>query len=112
MFDKDIILNMVAVVVLSLLGGSADAIMRYKRDGVQMPLRLLLIKIAADWFLAAFAGLIVYLAIWHYYGSPVLTPGGGIAIALSGYLGGNAINIFAVAWETILKSKTGGGTQS
>ena len=76
--------------------------------GVRMPLPYFLMKICCDLFLSAFAGVIAYLAAWHVSSSPVLTAAAGIAIALSGYLGGNAINIFATIWEAILKSKTGG----
>ena len=113
MFDalqdyKEIIATWAMVIGLSMFGGLADAIMRYRREGVRMPIQFFLLKICCDLFLSAFAGVIAYLGVWHFSSSPTLTAASGIAIALSGYLGGNAINIFATIWEAILKSKTGG----
>ncbi|UOO89145.1 phage holin family protein [Vitreoscilla massiliensis] len=105
---KSIIVTWLMVIGLSMFGGLADAIMRYRREGIRMPIHYFLLKIGCDLFLSAFAGVIAYLGAWHFSSSPELSAASGIAIALSGYLGGNAINIFATIWEAILKSKTGG----
>ena len=96
------------VIGLSVFGGLADAIMRYQREGIRLPLKYFLIKIFCDLFIAAFAGVLAFFGVWHFTNSYELTPGACMAISLSGYLGGNAINIFASIWEAAIKTKTGG----
>ena len=65
MFDalqdyKEIIATWAMVIGLSMFGGLADAIMRYRREGVRMPIQFFLLKICCDLFLSAFAGVIAY----------------------------------------------------
>ena len=113
MFDglqeyKQLIATWTMVIALSVFGGLADAIMRYRREGVRMPLQYFLLKIFCDLFIAAFAGVLAFFGVWHFTNSYELTAGACMAISLSGYLGGNAINIFASIWEAAIKTKTGG----
>lgn len=95
------------VAALSVFGGLADAIARYQKDGIQLPFRLWLIKTCGDLFIASFAGFMTFWLYMHFYETTEMTGLLCAAVSMAGYLGGKAIDIFAGAWESIARSKTG-----
>lgn len=77
------------ILLLSLLGGLAGFIMRLNEATERQPLKALFLKLFGELFLSGFAGLVTFLLCreWGLSDNYV-----AVAVAISGHLGGNAIN--------------------
>lgn len=77
------------ILLLSLLGGLAGFIMRLNEATERQPLKVLFLKLFGELFLSGFAGLVTFLLCreWGLSDNYV-----AVAVAISGHLGGNAIN--------------------
>ncbi len=73
-----------------------------------MPIQVWMLKTAGDLVIAAFSGLVTFWIFIHMTGSNEFTGLMCAAIAMAGYLGGKAIDIFSAAWQ-LTASKSAGG---
>lgn len=102
--ELDYMGTLAIVVLLSMFGGLIDSIMRYRRDGQDLPAKTLLLKTFFDLLIAAFAGALTFWVMEYMTDSRELNGLMCAAISLSGYLGGNAINIAAATWKAVLEN--------
>ncbi len=102
--DHEYMKTLVIVAFLSMFGGLVDAIMRYRAEGKRMSFKNLMLKTALDLVLAAFAGAVTFWIMEYVTGGNKLNGLMCATIAMSGYLGGKAIDIAATAWQSIIKA--------
>lgn len=77
------------VLFLSLIGGLAAFITRLNNATTQKPLGKIFLSLLGELVLSLFAGLITFLICQHWQTEEVLT---AVWVALSGHMGGNAVD--------------------
>lgn len=90
------------VIGVAILGGIAKFIKELNESIHTLPLKHMFFKLCGNIFIAIFAGMISFwfAIIWSFS-----DPSKAIMIALSGYLGGNAINGFIGIYNIWIKSQ-------
>ncbi|UNU73294.1 phage holin family protein [Moraxella nasovis] len=87
------------VLVLSLLGGLASFIMRLNQATEPKPLGKIFLNLFGELFLSGFAGLTTFLLCREWELSLNIT---AVAVAISGHLGGNAINQLTKIYDNVI----------
>nr|WP_315041291.1 phage holin family protein [uncultured Moraxella sp.] len=78
------------VIFLALVGGLVDFIRRLNESSTPKPLGKIFLKLAGTLTISGFAGLVTFLLCQDMQISPSMT---AVLVAISGNLGGNAIDI-------------------
>lgn len=78
------------VLTLALIGGGARYIRRINNSAVPLPISKHLCLGCGELFISGFAGLVTFLLCNDMQVSPNMT---AVAVALSGHMGGNAIDL-------------------
>ncbi|QHJ79181.1 MAG: hypothetical protein [Caudoviricetes sp.] len=92
------------VIALAAFGGVVKAIRKYQSIGGSMSLKVLLLKVCLDLIVAVFAGLMMFLWLQRGVHEIALNPESAFYIAIAGYMGGQAIDIFVTIWQAVTKA--------
>ena len=95
------------VIGLSILGGLAAFIRKMKDNPKDTPVAILLLKLSGELTVAIFAGVLTFFLCQAWNLSSNYT---AVFVAISGHLGGKAIDGISGIWLTFLKSQNGRGT--
>lgn len=91
------------VFLLSLAGGLAAFIMRLNEARKPQPLGKIFIKLLGDLIISGFAGVITFYLCEYWEFEQLLT---AVFVAISGHMGGNAINKIIKIWNAIIDKQS------
>ena len=91
------------VLFLALAGGLAAFIMRLNHASVPQPIGKIFLSLLGELFLSGFAGFITFLICRHYEFAPMLS---AVLVAVSGHMGGNAIDKIVRSFSQKIDQKT------
>ncbi len=86
------------VLLLASAGGLVAFIRRLNNAKEPQPLKILLIKLLGELVISAFAGIVTFYLCEHLETQSLLT---AVLVAISGHLGGNAIDVLTKKIEKI-----------
>lgn len=84
--------------ILAMSGGLVAFIRRLNKARKPQPLHLIFIKLLGELVISAFAGVVTFYLCEYLNISPLLT---AVMVAISGHLGGNAIDLISKKVENI-----------
>ena len=106
MSDKELLQFAVTlpwVILLAIAGGLVAFIRRLNQATKPQPLHTVFTKLAGELFISGFAGFITYLLCREWEVSANIA---AVAVAISGHLGGNAIDKIVSLWDVFASGKT------
>lgn len=101
-FDVEVLFTYGWVIALAALGGLVGFIRRLNASTAPKPLSIIFLKLGGELIISAFAGLITYWLCQYWQLSSPLQ---AIAIAISGHMGGRAIDGISRMWLAFLETK-------
>lgn len=92
------------VSLLAMVGGLVSFIRRLNQNNKPERLGILFAKLAGELIISGFAGVVTFYFCEYLNVEPLLT---AVLVAISGHMGGNAIDLLTKSVEKIVKNKIG-----
>lgn len=90
--------------LLAMGGGLVAFIRRLNKQKTPQPLGVVFMKLMGELIISGFAGVVTFYLCEHMGVAPLLT---AVFVAISGHLGGNAIDIITKKLEKMVNEKLG-----
>lgn len=108
-FDIQGAITYIIVIIVACFGGVVDFVTQLQKSREKYSMKFIIFSLFARLMSAAFAGLLMYWILQSNTdnGIVILTGWSAASIAMSGYLGDNAIKVFVKVWRLMHDNKEG-----
>lgn len=98
------------VLILACFGGVVDFVDELRKSTKRQDMKVILFNLFARLMMSAFAGLLMFWVLQERSENGVVILSGytSMSIALSGFLGDQAVKMFVKLWHAIFKGDDGG----